>query len=140
MGEDRKELGKIGVTKRALKIDELEDKVKFAIDAYKRAFDKYQRGVDSTQDWNMVIRALTIQLDEIREYIAVAHHNIGVIYASNSNYALAIESFLSALKFNPDYAIAHYNLAIVLSKVGDTAKSAKHVEEAKRLGYEPKKK
>jgi|GEM_PF-1123602 len=139
MKEDRKELGKINVQKRALKIDELEDKVRFAIEAYKRAFDKYKRGVDSTNDWNMVIRALTLQLDEIREYIAMAHHNIGVIYASNNNFTLAIESFRSAISFNPDYAVAHNNLAAVYRKVGDMANSLKQLDEAKRLGYNPKK-
>ena len=140
MADDRKELGKISVAKRILKIEELEDKVRFAIDAYKRAFDKYKRGTDSTQDWNMVIRALTLQMEEIREYIAVAHHNIGVIYAGNANYALALESFRSALSYNPEYSIAHNNLSAVYRKLGDIVNAEKHLTEAKRLGYEPKKK
>lgn len=140
MEEDRKELGKINVKQRMLKIDELEDKVRFAIDAYKRAFDKYKRGVDSTNDWNMVIRALTLQMEEIREYIAMAHHNIGVIYAANNNYTLAIDAFRTALTFNPDYAVAHNNLAVVYRKMGDMTSSQKHLQEAKRLGFNSKQK
>lgn len=137
---NRKEIARISVKKKALKIDELGDKVKFAVDAYKRAFDKYQRGVDSIKDWGMVIKALKAQAGEIKEYIAVAHHNTGVIYASSGNYTMAIESFTEALEYNPDYAVAHNNLSIVYKKLGDVVNADKHLQHARRLGYKPQKK
>lgn len=140
MEEDRKELGKIQVKRQSLKIDELENKVRFAVDAYNRAFDKYKRGTDSLQDWDIVIKALTSQLEEIKDFLAVAYHNRGVIYATKGNFAPAIENFQKALSYNPDYAVCHNNLAIVFKKMGEIAKAEEHFQTAKKLGFEPKKK
>jgi tetratricopeptide (TPR) repeat protein len=140
MKDSTNKLGQIRVAQRMLNINELEDKVRFAIEAYKRAYDRYKRGVDSTNDWTLVVRALTREMDEIKEYIAVAHHNIGVLHASRENYELAIESFNAALSFNPQYPAAHHNIGVAYHKIGDILNGEKHLEEAKRLGYEPKKK
>jgi len=135
MSNQKTELGKINVEKRALRIEDLEEKVRFAVDAYNRAFTKYERGLDSVQDWEMVIKALTLQIEEMRDYLAVAHHNIGVICASKSKFPKAIEHFHEALKFNPNYPVAHYNLALVYKKTGETIDAEKHFREAKQLGF-----
>lgn len=136
----RKELGKIQVKKQSLKIDDLENKVHFAVEAYNRAFEKYKQGADSLHDWDIVIKALTSQMEEIRDYIAVAYHNRGVIYATKGNFVPAIENFQKALSFNHDYAVCHNNLAIVYKKMGEIAKAEKHFQIAKELGFEPKRK
>ena len=140
MADDRKNLGKINVAKKILRIEELEDKVRFAVDAYQRAYDKYKRGVDSTQDWNLVIKSLTLQMEEIGEYIAIAHHNKGVVFATNGKLDEAIECFKSAIAMDPEYAIAHNNLSNIYAKIGDVLNAERHKELAKKLGYEPKKK
>ncbi len=136
MKDNEVKLGRIGIGKKTLRIEDLEDKVHFAIDAYKRAFDKYKQGVDSVQDWDMVIKALSIQLEELRDFIAVAHHNIGVIYASKGKFPKSIEHLEQALKFNLNYSVAHYNLGKVLKKVGEIESAEKHLEAAKQLGFD----
>ena len=140
MEEDRKEVARINVAKKALRIDELENKVAFAISAYKRAADKYQRGTDSTTDWDMVIKALEAEMDELKEFIANAHHNIGVIYAAKEDYIKAADSLRKAVAAKQDYPLAHYNLGVVYKKLNDTSRAKFHYEEAKRLGYVPQKK
>lgn len=138
MDEKRTGIGKINVAKRALRIEDLEDKVKFAIDQYNRAFQKYQKGVDSINDWDLVIKALTAQMEEIREYIAVAHHNMGIVYAGKEQYEKSLEQLKEALNFNPEYAVAHYNLALVYKKLGDIVRYEKHHAISKKLGHSPK--
>ena len=139
MNETKKtELGRISVGKRALRIEDLEDKVKFAVEAYNRAFSKYQRGEDSLQEWNVVIKALTLQLEELRDYIAVAYHNIGVIYATNKKFEKSMENFKKAIEFNPQYPVAHHNLGLVYKKIGDFERSEKHFEAAKKMGFSSK--
>jgi len=136
--KNKTEVGKINVGKRALRIDDLEDKVRFAVDAYKRAFDKYRRGDDSIQDWNIVIKALSLQLEELRDYIAVAYHNIGVIYATKGKFDKSIENLEKAIQFNPRYPVAHHNLASVYKKAGDMEHAQKHFHIAEELGFKSK--
>lgn len=131
-------VGKITVTKRALRIEELEDKVRFAVDSYRRAFEKYEKGIDAIADWDMVIRALDAQMQEMRGYLAVAYHNAGVIYASKGEYEKSLEYLNKALQFNPKYPIAHHNIAIVYKKTGEIEKADRHFRHARKLGYEPK--
>jgi len=126
------------VAKRALRFDELENKVRFAVDAYERAFEKYENGIDAIADWNMVIKALDAQMREIRDCLAVAYHNAGVIHASNGDYKNGIEYLNKALQFNPRYPVAHHNIAIVYKKIGKFEKAEKHFLYAKNLGYDPK--
>ena len=133
--KDKTKLGNIDVGKRTLRIEDLEDKVHFAIESYNRAFEKYKRGDDSIQDWNIVIKALSLQLEELRDYIAVAYHNIGVIYATKGNFEKGIENFTKALQFNPQYPVAHHNLALVYKKAGDMELAQKHFDAAKKLGF-----
>ncbi len=138
MTDKKNQVGKINVTKRVLRIEELEDKVRFAVDSYKRAFDKYERGIDAIADWDMVIKALDAQMQEIRDYLAVAYHNAGIIHASKGEYEKSLEYLNKALQFNPKYPVAHYNIAVVYKKIRDIEKADKHFQYAKKLGYEPK--
>jgi len=138
MSDRKTELGKINVTKKVLRIEDLEDKVRFAVDAYNRAFEKYKRGADSLDDWNMVIKALSLQMEEIRDYIAVAHHNIAVIYAGKQFYEKSIEHLKTALEYNPKYAVAHHNLGLVYQKSGEPIMADKHLVIAAKLGHNAK--
>lgn len=135
MEHSKKEVGRIKVAKKALRIDDLDNKVSFAVESYKRAVNKYHKGVDSINDWEIVIKALEAQKEEIREFVAMAYHNIGIIYASDNHFHKAVEALKKALSYNPEYAMAHYNLGVIYKKLNDKANSKKHIEEAKRLGY-----
>ena len=47
-----------------------------------------------------------------------------------------IETNLKVLKLEPDFAIAHNNLAIAYLENGDTAQAIAHCDKAIELGYE----
>ncbi len=49
---------------------------------------------------------------------AVVHHNLGVIMASQSNHACAINHFDQAIAAEAHYASAHYNRAVALEALG----------------------
>lgn len=55
-----------------------------------------------------------------------AHNNLGVIYTNKGWLKLADKSFHDALRINPYYAEAHYNLAVLLEKTGKKRKALGH--------------
>ena len=84
-------------------------------------------------------------LEHYRECVAIQPlpqvlNNMAAILLSKGNKAEAETSWRSAVELNPSYAEAHYNLAVLLSESGDTAKldeASTHCEAAleHREGY-----
>ncbi|HME00867.1 MAG TPA: tetratricopeptide repeat protein [Terriglobia bacterium] len=56
---------------------------------------------------------------------ADAHLQLGILYASRSNYPDAIREYQSAVRLKPSLATAHYRLAQAYSRTGDKA-AARH--------------
>ena len=56
--------------------------------------------------------------------------NLGVAYAGQGKYDLAIEFFNKALSINPDLALAHYNLACVYSLEDEKKLSLEFLQKA----------
>ena len=55
-----------------------------------------------------------------------AYNNLGVIYLDDlGRIKKAIELFKSATQYNPNYALAHYNLARSIAITGDKVEAAK---------------
>ena len=139
-GKGPVEIARIAVQKRAVRIEDLEDKVHLAVQLYQTATEKYQRGEDSIKEWNTVIKALSAQLEEVREFVAMAHHNLGVVYGSRHKFEQAVKCFEQAVATHPDYAMAHYNLAVMYRKMGDPVRAERSFRRSKQLGYDPRKK
>ena len=131
-------IGKIDVQRRAIRIEELSDRVKIAIELFNVAQRRFEKGEDSLREWENIIKVLNTEIKHIQRFIAIAHHNIGVIYAQRNNLKEAKGCFERALEIDPDYAIAYYNLAVVYKKLGDALKARELYLKAKSLGYHPK--
>jgi len=135
MGDSQ--LGKVDVQRRAMKIEELSDRVNTAVALYKSAQLKFEKGKDSRKEWGNIIKVLGFEIKNIQRFIAIATHNIGVIYAGERNLERAREYFEKALEIDDEYSIAYYNLAVVYKETGDMNKARELYQKAKDLGYSP---
>jgi Flp pilus assembly protein TadD len=57
-------------------------------------------------------------------------------FAFSNQTAAARDEFQAALKQKPDYAFAHLNLGVALSRLGDVVGALRELEEARRLDPE----
>ena len=133
-----KQIGKIDVQRRALRIEDLSDRVKLAIDLFNSAQKRFEQGKDSLREWENIIKVLNAEIKHIERFIAIAYHNMGVIYAQRDNLGEAKRLFERALEIDPEYAIAYYNLAVVYKKLGDLNRARNLYKKARALGYSPK--
>jgi len=131
------QIGKIEVEHKAIKIDEMSDRVKVAIDLYNVAQRRFEKGMDSLSQWKNIIKVLNIEIKNIQHFIAIAHQNMGVVYAQNSSMDDARQEFERALEMDPEYAIAYFNLAVVYKKLGNLEKAKECYQKARELGYQP---
>jgi tetratricopeptide (TPR) repeat protein len=131
-------LGRVAVEKKALRIQDLSDKVGYAVQQYEKAQEKFEAGQDSYKEWQNIIKLLNAQIKDVENFLATAHHNLGIIHAGRRELQKAEELFLKAIAINPDYAMAYYNLAIVYKNLNDIPKAKEFLAKAKALGYPPK--
>jgi tetratricopeptide (TPR) repeat protein len=54
----------------------------------------------------------------VTECNPVINNNLGVVLAEQGKYDLAVENYLKAIRYCPDYAEAYNNLAIAYSQIG----------------------
>ena len=134
------ELARIQVGQKSVTLEELKGTIEGAALQYTRALTKYRQGEDYFEDWLKCLESLEIQRDQLTQFIAVTRHNMGVILTKQKEYKAAVEHFKAALKANPAYAGAAYNLAVVFDKLGQPDRSREMLAKAKALGYKPRKK
>ena len=133
----KESLGKILVQKKALRIEELGDRVNVAISLYQAAQKKFEAGADSLREWENIIKVLHAEIENVRRFIAVAHHNLGVVYAGQHAFSKAKDYFEQAIAIDPEYAVAYYNLAVIYKNLNDLPRARQLMEKAKQLGYNP---
>ncbi len=131
----KKPLGKVDVKKKALRIQDLGDKMRSAVTMFERAQQKFEDGEDSYQEWQNIAKILAIQRSDVDHFLAVANHNMGIIHAGRKEFEYAREKLEKALELDPNYAVAHYNMALVCKKLEDMKKCKEHLAKAKELGY-----
>jgi len=74
---------------------------------------------------------LAIQYDKTYD---IAYNNLGVIYLDDlGRIQQAIELFTRAIEYNPNYALAHFNLARAITIKGDKVEAAKLYQLAQDL-------
>lgn len=131
------QLGKVDIKRKTMKIDELSDRVNTAVALYKSAQRKFEDGRDSRREWENIIKLLNVEIKNIKRFIAIATHNIGVIYAGQRELKKAREYFEKAIEIDAEYAIAYYNLAVVYKELGNMDKARDLIKKAKDHGYSP---
>ncbi len=134
---DKKALGRVDVSRKAVRIQDLGDKVGVAISQFQAAQKKFEQGQDSYKEWQRIIKLLDIEIKDIEHFKAVAHHNMGVIHAGRREFKRAEEMFRQAVKLDPDYALAWYNLAVTYKHTKEMEKCKECFYKAKQLGYPP---
>ncbi|RMH08369.1 MAG: tetratricopeptide repeat protein [Nitrospirae bacterium] len=60
--------------------------------------------------------------------------NEGVKYFQQMQWKNALTHFQKAVQINPHSAVAHYNLALTLERMGQQQRALKHFKKAKELG------
>jgi tetratricopeptide (TPR) repeat protein len=65
---------------------------------------------------------------------AVLHFNRAVALELAGRLAEAIQSYLRCLEFDPQYADAHHNLALLKEQLGDRQGLVRHLSAYRRLG------
>ena len=131
----KKALGRVDVARKALRIQDLSDKVGHAVKQFEAAQKKFEGGADSYKEWENIIKLLNYQIKDVQHFLAVAHHNLGIIHAGRKEFKKAEELFLKAVEIEPDYAMAYYNLAVVYKKLDDAEKAQEYYQKAKECGY-----
>jgi tetratricopeptide (TPR) repeat protein len=61
------------------------------------------------------------------------HYSQGNKYFENQQYYLALDEYKAAMKLNPDLALAHRGMGVVLGKLGKTEDAVKQYEEYLKL-------
>ncbi len=93
----QKKLSKLQLAEKLYK----EGKIEKAIKAYKKVIKKDPKLVE-------------------------AYNNLGVIYTKKAFFVAARKNFETAIRTNPYYAEAHFNLAVLLEKLGDNKRAMTH--------------
>lgn len=76
-------------------------------------------------DTDEAIKEYELAIDYDKTY-DIAYNNLGVIYLDDlGRVQQAIELFTSAMEYNPNYALAHFNLARAITIKGDKVEAAK---------------
>lgn len=65
-----------------------------------------------------------------------AYTTLGTAYYMKGLIEEAVKANLEAVKIQPEFPIAHNNLAVAYLELKDYAKAIKHCDEASRLGFE----
>lgn len=128
-------LGKMDVAKRAVRMEDLADKVGFAVKQFEAAQKKFEAGEDSYKEWENIIKLLSYEIRDIQHFQAVAHHNLAIIHAGRHEFHKAEELLQAALKLDPTYAMAWYNLAVVYKNLRIMDKARDCLARAKECGY-----
>ena len=126
-------IGRMDVAKKALKIDELSDRVKIAVELYNGAQIKFDRGLDSLKEWENIIKVLNSEVKHIWSFIAIASHNMGVIHAQSEDLFKAKELFERALEIVMGQGKASASYIQRRLKVGYN-RAARLVEEMEQRG------
>ena len=129
------EIGRIKVERREMRIEDLENKVQLAVQYYHNATDKFRKGKDSIKEWNSVVKILKAQQEEIDCFVAMAHHNLGIVYGGRDEIEKSVEYFKKAVALDPEYALAYFNLGVMQKKLGNVLESETALQRAKELGY-----
>ena len=128
-------LGKMDVAKRAVRMEDLADKVGFAVKQFESAQKKFEAGEDSYREWENMIKLLSYQIRDIKHFQAVARHNLAIIHAGRHEFKKAEELLQAALALDPTYPMAWYNLAVVYKNMKDMDKARECLAKAKECGY-----
>lgn len=131
-------LGRMDPEKKAVRIEDLGDKVGVAIKQFMAAQKKFEAGQDSYKEWENIIKLLSYEIRDIQHFQAVAHHNLAIIHAGRKEFRRAEELLKSALKLDPAYAMAWYNLAVVHKTLGQMDRAKECLAKAKECGYQDK--
>ena len=67
---------------------------------------------------------------------AAMHNAEGIKHYEQGHWKEAHKHFMEAVEANPDAAEAHYNLALVLDKMGQHMDAAKHFKPAQEKGMD----
>lgn len=69
---------------------------------------------------------------------AAMHNDEGVSHYSQGHWKIALGHFEQAVKADPKFAEAHFNLALTLDNMRDHEKATAHFEKAAELGKKNK--
>lgn len=83
--------------------------------------------LESRGDYANALTSYRLALRERPDDLRVLQ-NIAIVFSRTSQPEEAIRSYRRALQLEPDLAAAHYGLAFLLLKRGDTAHAALHLE------------
>ena len=128
-------LGKMDVARKAVLMEDLADKVGFAVKQFEAALKKFEAGEDSYNEWENIIKLLSYEIRDIQHFQAVARHNLAIIHAGRQEFKKAEELLLSALRLDMTYAMAWYNLAVVYKNLKKMEKARECLDKAKECGY-----
>lgn len=82
------------------------------------------------QDYDTKLLSLDAQLGKARQRLTSEadryHYNLAVLYVQNKDFDLAVQEFKDALAYNPDNAMAHYNLGIIYDDYFKDVENAKY--------------
>ena len=81
-----------------------------------------------------VVAALSNYIIKYNPNYDIAYNNLGVIYLDDlGRVNKSIELFKKAVDANPNYALAHFNLARAISIIGDKVEAAKLFQMAQDI-------
>lgn len=82
------------------------------------------------QNYDTKLLSVEAQLEKARERLVDEadryHYNLGVLYVQNKDFDLAVKEFKDALAYNPNNALAHYNLGIIFDDYFKDSENAKY--------------
>lgn len=107
--------------------------------SYYYAFSLWQRGGGEEGKNLDKIQALLIEAENRAPGWYEPHYQLGVVYESVKRYAEAIREMQKTVRIEPDFAPAHFRLAVLYGRTGDKAKAAAESAIVERIKNQDRK-
>ncbi|HTL70917.1 MAG TPA: hypothetical protein VL404_06465 [Candidatus Eisenbacteria bacterium] len=101
---------------------------------YEKAVSEYDDAVKRAETALTGLKTANSRIETLRRETAVAHYNLGVLYARQAQYAEAAREFQFSLSLDPSDPLTHYNLGLLYDAyLADPKAAVLHYEAYVRL-------
>jgi tetratricopeptide (TPR) repeat protein len=116
---------------KAVDLDPWNDRYRITLNSTITLLDEYKGRCSEGTEYHSTFEKIDPRFR--KEWMAVSNNNLGLAYEHLGNLFLAQDNYLKATKYNPNFDLGWYNLALVSGRRRDAASIMKALNELKLL-------